>query len=94
MTICFCCSSYMTISKVAGFKLLTKQNKQFNNAMPITVIHILDLRKHKIKRFIEYKKVHFFFTLDVWGEKESSKGIILKQYLRFLFSFFFCLNSN
>lgn len=28
--------------------------------MPITVIHILDLRKHKIKRFIEYKKVHFF----------------------------------
>lgn len=29
MTICFCCSSYMTISKVAvGFKLLTKQNKQ------------------------------------------------------------------
>lgn len=61
MTICFCCSSYMTISKVAGFKLLTKQNKQFNNAMPITVIHILDLRKHKIKRFIEYKKVHFFF---------------------------------
>lgn len=91
MTICFCCSSYMTISKVAGFKLLTKQNKQFNNAMPITVIHILDLRKHKIKRFIEYKKVHFFFTLDVWGGKRIKQRHHLETVFAFSFFFLFLL---